>query len=65
MEKSIDDMISELEDYYECAGFENYYARVLKDMNTAQIIQYYKETFEQTEDHELEVWEQKNFDKGE
>lgn len=42
---SLDFMISELEEFYECAGFEDYYERVLKNMNKEQITQHYKDTF--------------------
>ena len=42
----ISDMIAELEEYYECAGFANFYDRVLKDMTEEEIIAYYKQTFE-------------------
>ena len=61
MAVSVEDMISELEEYYECAGFADFYERVLKDMSEEQIRKYYDDTFHNIPDHELEMWEcQKN-----
>ena len=53
---NLDDMIAELEEFYECAGFEDYYERVLKNMSEEKIRAYYAETFKE-EDRELENWE--------
>ena len=53
---TIEDMRYELEDYFEAAGFADFYERVLKDMTDEQIIACYNETFAE-EDHELEKWE--------
>ena len=53
---TINDMIDELEDFYESAGFENFYERVLKNMSEEKIKEYYKETFKKV-DIEFENWE--------
>ena len=37
MSKDIKIMIEELEEYYECAGFEDYYNKVLKNMSDEEI----------------------------
>lgn len=47
-------MIEEIEEYYEFAGFEDYYNRVLKYMSEQQILKHYKDTFDNEEDQELE-----------
>lgn len=57
VDRPIDDMIAELEEYYECAGFADFYERVLSKMDEAQIRKYYHDTFESGEDLELEEWE--------
>ena len=41
----IQDMLAELEEYYETAGFADFYERTLKDLSDEQIIEMYKETF--------------------
>lgn len=46
----------ELEDFFEAAGFADFYERVLKDMTDEQIIASYNEIFSE-EDLELEKWE--------
>ena len=53
---NIADMRDELEDFFEAAGFADFYERVLKDMTDEQIIACYNETFSE-EDLELEKWE--------
>ena len=53
---NIADMRDELEDFFEAAGFADFYERVLKDMTDEQIIASYKEIFSE-EDPELEKWE--------
>ena len=53
---TLEDMIAELEEFYESAGFEDYYERVLKNMSEDKIREYYSETFKE-EDRELENWE--------
>ena len=53
---NIADMRDELEDFFEAAGFSDFYERVLKDMTDEQIISCYNETFSE-EDHELVEWE--------
>ncbi len=45
MSKDIKLMIEELEEYYECAGFEDYYNKVLKNMSDEEIISHYNLTF--------------------
>ena len=55
-EMTLEDMIAELEEFYESAGFEDYYERVLKNMSEDKIREYYSETFKE-EDRELENWE--------
>ena len=54
--KNLQDMIEELEEFYECAGFEDFYERCLKGKTEEEILQYYTETFKE-DDHELEMWE--------
>ena len=41
----IEDTRDELAEYYEAAGFENYYDRVLKQKTNDEIIEMYKNTF--------------------
>ncbi len=41
----IKDMIVQLEQYYESAGFSDYYNKVLKDMSNEQIKEQYNKTF--------------------
>lgn len=53
---SIEEMRYELEDFFEAAGFADFYERVLKDMTDEQIIASYNEIFSE-EDLELEKWE--------
>lgn len=60
MKKELIDIISELEEYYECAGFADYYERVLKNMSEKELLQHYRETFEIQEDFEFEQWEQRH-----
>ena len=56
MKISIEDMRYELEDFFEAAGFADFYERVLKDMTDEQIIASYNEIFSE-KDLELEKWE--------
>ena len=46
---SVQDMIADLEEYYENAGFADFYERALKGKNDEEIIQLYKDTFENDE----------------
>jgi hypothetical protein len=55
---TLEEMIDELVEFYECAGFEDYYERVLKNMDELAIRKHYEETFAE-EDMILEAWEQK------
>lgn len=41
----IDEMVDILEQYYEEAGFENYYEEVLKDLSEFEIRELYQEIF--------------------
>lgn len=52
----IEDMRDELAEYYEAAGFENYYDRVLKHKTNDEIIEMYKDAFGENEvqDEEFE-----------
>jgi hypothetical protein len=52
-------MVDELVEFYECAGLEDYYERVLKSLDEAAIRKHYEETFAE-EDMILEAWEQEN-----
>ena len=45
----IQDMKAELEEYYETAGFSDFFEKVLKDKTDEEIIRMYKETFEEKE----------------
>ena len=56
MKMSVEDMRDELEDFFEAAGFVDFYDRVLKDMTDEQIIASYNEIFSE-ENPELEKWE--------
>ena len=56
-DKDVEEMTADLEEYYEAAGFEDFYERVLSKMNESQIREYYHDTFEANENHELEEWE--------
>ena len=56
MKMSVEDMRYELEDFFEAAGFADFYDRVLKNMTDEQIIASYNEVFSE-EDLELEKWE--------
>ena len=53
---NIADMRDELEDFFEAAGFADFYERVLKNMTDEQIIASYNEIFSE-KDLELEKWE--------
>lgn len=46
---NIEDMRDELAEYYEAAGFENYYGRVLKHKTDDEIIEIYKDAFGEDE----------------
>lgn len=56
MMKTLEDMLEELEEFYECAGFEKYYERCLKGKTEEKILELYEATFKE-EDYELEMWE--------
>lgn len=57
--KDIVEMTADLEEYYEAAGFADFYERVLSKMDEDQVRKYYHDTFEVEEDHELEEWERR------
>lgn len=44
---SIEDMIEDLEQYYESAGFSDFYQRELKNKTTDEIRKLYKTTFDE------------------
>ena len=50
-EHTLDEMVDELAEFYESAGFEDYYERVLKNMDEPAIRRHYAETFA-----EKEIW---------
>lgn len=52
------EMLEKLEEFYECAGFENYHDRVLKDMSDKEIEDLYFKTFRE-EDREFVNWERR------
>ena len=54
---TLEEMIGELVEFYECAGLEDYYERVLKNLDESAIRRHYEETFTE-EDMVLEAWEQ-------
>lgn len=62
-ELTLEEMIDELVEFYECAGLEDYYERVLKNMDESAIRKHYEETFAE-EDMVLEVWERKQEQHG-
>lgn len=51
-------MFITLTEFYETAGFENYYERVLQNMSEESIREHYQETFKE-EDQELIDWERR------
>jgi len=55
--KTMEDMLFELEEYAECAGFADYRERVLRKMTDAQIVELYQETFNWNEAKVLEEWQ--------
>lgn len=57
-ELTIGQMVDELVEFYECAGFEDYYERALKNLDEVAIRKHYEETFAE-EDMVLEAWEQR------
>ncbi len=59
---SLEDMISELEEFYETAGFADFDKRVLKDMNEEQIREYFHETFFKDEDPKSVSWREGYFE---
>lgn len=48
-ELSIEDMIEDLEQYYESAGFSVFYQRELKNKTPDEIRELYKSTFDEDE----------------
>ena len=48
-EHTLDEMVDELAEFYESAGFEDYYERVLKNMDEPAIRRHYAETFAEKE----------------
>jgi hypothetical protein len=58
MDKSYEEMVSELEEYYECAGFAGYYERVLKGRTPEEITAMYQEMI-QFEEQDCDEWERR------
>lgn len=56
--KDTGEMMNDLEEYYEAAGFADFHKNVLSTMDEAEIQVYYHETFETEEDREREEWEE-------
>lgn len=56
--EAVMEMVADLEEYYEAAGFADFHDRVLKDMDDQQIRACHAETFKEV-DYELEEWLQK------
>ena len=56
--KDTGEMMNDLEEYYEAAGFAAFHKNVLSTMDEAEIQAYYHETFETEEDGEREEWEE-------
>lgn len=54
--RTLEDMLWELEEYAECAGFADYRKRVLEKMTEEQIVELYQETFSWDEAKVLEEW---------
>lgn len=42
-------MVADLEEYYEAAGFPNFHERILKNMDDEQIKAYHEDTFKDFE----------------
>lgn len=47
MEKNIDMIVEDLVNYYEAAGFDHFYEKVLKDKSEQKIRELYRQVFEQ------------------
>ena len=56
--KDTGEMMNDLEEYYEAAGFADFHKNVLSTMDEAEIQVYYHETVETEEDREREEWEE-------
>ena len=54
-----EEMTEELEQFYEAAGFVNYYERVLKDKTEDQIKEMYENHIRNMEEIEKEYYEEK------
>lgn len=50
--KDVEEMIADLEEYYEAAGFADFYEKVLSQMNDEQISNCYYDTFKENQDLE-------------
>jgi len=57
---TIEEMTEELEQFYEAAGFANYYERVLKDKTEEQIKEMYENHIKSMEEIEKEYYKEKN-----
>lgn len=57
----LEDMIAELEEYYENAGFADYYNKVLKSMSEEQVRKHFHDTFFKSTDPKDIAWRQSYF----
>ena len=57
---TIEEMINELIDYYDCEGYSDYYETTLKDASDEEIEEEYRKVFGTDEDRVLEDWERRN-----
>lgn len=56
---TIEEMTDELEEFYEAAGFANYYERVLKDKTDEQIKEMYENHIKSMDEIEKEYYKEK------
>lgn len=52
----IEEMTADLIEYYEAAGFSDFFEKILKPMDGNQIEKFYHDTFEVEDNPELENW---------
>jgi hypothetical protein len=58
MKPNYEEMLSELEEYYECAGFADAYERILKGRSPEEIAELYQELICDEERHAQDVLDQ-------
>lgn len=56
---TIEEMTDELEEFYEAAGFANYYDRVLKDKTEEQIKEMYENHIKSMDEIEKEYYKER------